>query len=328
MQIVINKYGSSIQKAGKLFKIFSDSNETKISPKRVTSIVISNGVSVSSDVVMMALRNNIEIYIIDQYGNPIGRFWHARMGSTVKIRRAQLLSSMDKNGLKFGLMWINGKFENQIKFLKNMQNRRTRLSSEIQKAVESISEIKEKMNMLEGNIDDIRNTILGLEGSAGRVYWNIYEKFMSGGFVFKGRSFRPAKDEINAIINYGFGFLYRIVEKGIIISGLDPYIGFIHSDNYNKISLVFDVIEKYRIWVEDCVISMLSKKQLKKSYFENISAGFYLNEDGKKAFIPIFNEYLEKTILHKNRNIQRKNVIQLDLQSFAKELLKEYYEKK
>ena len=327
MEIVINKYGSSLQKSGKLFKIFSDGNETKISPKRVSSVVISNGVSVSSDAVMMALRNNIEIYILDKYGNPIGRFWHARMGSTVKIRRAQLLSSTDANGLKFGLKWINGKFENQIKFLKNMQNRRTRLSSEIQEAVESISETQEKINKLEGNIDEIRNTILGLEGSAGRVYWNIYGKFMSGGFEFKGRTFRPAEDEINAIINYGFGFLYRIVEKGIILSGLDPYIGFIHSDNYNKISLVFDVIEKYRIWVEDCIISMLSKKSLKKSYFEKWSNGYYLNDEGKKIFIPIFNEYLDKTILHKNRNIQRRNVIQLELHSFAKELLKEYYEK-
>ena len=328
MQIIINKYGSSIQKSGELFKIFSDGKTTKISPKRVESIVISNGVSVSSDVVMMSLKNNIEIYIIDQYGNPIGRFWHARMGSTVKIRRAQLLSSMDTRGLKFGLQWINGKFENQIKFLKNMQNRRTRLSAEIQNAVNSMLTIREKINILEGNIDDIRNTILGLEGAAGRIYWNIYGKFMSGGFEFKGRTFRPAEDEINAIINYGFGFLYRIVEKGIILSGLDPYIGFVHSDNYNKISLVFDVIEKYRIWVEDCIISMLSKKQLKKSYFENVSAGFYLNEEGKKAFIPTFNEYLDKTILYKNRNIQRRNVIQLDLQSFAKELLREYYEKK
>lgn len=312
MQIVINKYGSSIQKSGKLFKIYSDGNETKISPKRINSIVISNGVSVSSDVVMMALRNNIEIYIIDQYGNPVGRFWHARMGSTVKIRRAQLMSSMDKNGLKFGLKWINGKFENQIKFLKNMQKRRTRLSSEIQVAVESISEIKGTINKIEGNIDEIRNTILGFEGSAGRIYWHIYSKFISGGFEFKGRTFRSAEDEINAIINYGFGFLYRIVEKGIILSGLDPYIGFIHSDNYNKISLVFDVIEKYRIWVEDCIISMLSKKQLKKSHFEKWSNGYYLNDDGKKIFIPIFNEYLDKTILYKNRNVQRRNTIQLE----------------
>ncbi|MEA1987243.1 MAG: CRISPR-associated endonuclease Cas1, partial [Candidatus Marinimicrobia bacterium] len=182
MQIVINKYGSSIQKSGELFKIYSDGKSTKISPKRVESIVISNGVSVSSDVVMMALKNNIEIYILDQYGNPVGRFWHARMGSTVKIRRAQLMSSMDKKGFKFGLKWIDGKFENQIKFLKNMQNRRTRLSSEIQKAIESISEVKGKINNLEGNIDELRNTILGFEGSAGRVYWSIYGKFISGGF--------------------------------------------------------------------------------------------------------------------------------------------------
>ena len=36
-----------------------------------------------------------------------------------------------------------------------------------------------------------------------------------------------------------------MVEKAYIIAGLDQYIGFLHTDNYNKKSLVFDVIELF-----------------------------------------------------------------------------------
>ncbi|MGB3458597.1 MAG: CRISPR-associated endonuclease Cas1 [Halobacteriota archaeon] len=37
-----------------------------------------------------------------------------------------------------------------------------------------------------------------------------------------------------------------MVEKACIIAGLDPYIGFLHTDNYNKKSRVFDVIVLFR----------------------------------------------------------------------------------
>ena len=36
-----------------------------------------------------------------------------------------------------------------------------------------------------------------------------------------------------------------MVVEAYIIAGLDPYIGFLHTDNYNKKSLVFDVIELF-----------------------------------------------------------------------------------
>ena len=52
----------------------------------------------------------------------------------------------------------------------------------------------------------------------------------------------PAADGFNCMLNYGYGVLYSMVEKGIIVAGLDPYIGFIHADNYNKKSFVSDLL--------------------------------------------------------------------------------------
>jgi hypothetical protein len=36
------------------------------------------------------------------------------------------------------------------------------------------------------------------------------------------------------MLNYGHGVLYSMVEKACIIAGLDPYIGVLHTDNYNN----------------------------------------------------------------------------------------------
>ena len=321
MQLIINTFGASLRKNGQMFEVVSGDQKHKIAPAKISSILISTGAHLSTDAIQLALQNNIEIFLLDKFGNPIGRFWHVRMGSTARIRRAQLMLSESQKGLAFGLQWVAAKFDNQIEFLEQLRSRRTRLSAELTKAAQSIAESKKQLGALSGSIEQIRNTVLGIEGSAGKVYWDVFSRLVPEQFRFNGRSRRPAKDEFNALLNYSYGVLYGLVEKAVILAGLDPYIGFLHADNYNKLSLVFDVIEKYRIWAEQNILNMFSKKQLKKTMFDKIANGYNLGDEGKKTLLPAFNAFLDGQIRHKGRNIRRRDVIQLDLHAFAQELL-------
>ena len=327
MQLVLSTFGSGINKSGDMFEVYSTKKKAKISPLKISSILIEPGVSISSDAVLLAHQNNIDILMLDKYGNPVGRFWHARMGSTTTIRRAQLYFATTTEGIKFGLCWIKAKFENMLEFLKDMRERRTRLSAEITEAIKNIENNLNKLNELKGTIDEIRQQVLGLEGTTGKVYWNIFSTFIPETYKFQGRSRQPAKDEFNALLNYGYGVLYGIIERAVVVAGLDPYIGFIHTDNYNKISLVFDVIEKYRIWIEQTILSLFSKKTIKKELFKKLANGITLDDQGKKILIPAINEFLDKQIIYKNKNTRRRDVIQLELHAFAKELLKNYESK-
>ena len=322
MQLIINTFGSSLRKEGQMFEILSGDQKHKIAPAKISSILISTGAHLSTDAIQLALQNNIEIFLLDKFGNPMGRFWHVRMGSTVRIRRAQLMLSESEKGMQFGLQWIYAKFENQIEFLKALRSRRTRLSAELTSAADSISENLEKLKNLSGTIEEKRHQVLGIEGSAGKVYWDLFAKLVPEQFRFNGRSRRPAKDEFNAILNYSYGVLYGLCEKAVILAGLDPYIGFLHTDNYNKISLVFDVIEKYRIWAEQNILNMFSKKMLKKDMFDKLAKGYSLGDEGKKTLLPAFNAFLDEAIRHKSRNVSRREVIQLEMHAFAQGLLK------
>jgi len=51
------------------------------------------------------------------------------------------------------------------------------------------------------------------------------------------------------------------VEKACIIGGLEPYAGILHTDHYNKKSMVFDVIENYRIWADETVIKIFAGRE-------------------------------------------------------------------
>jgi CRISPR-associated protein Cas1 len=90
MQLVINTFGASIRKTGELFEILIGNEKKKISPKKVQSILITTGVHLTSDVIEMAVEHNIDILFADKFGNPYGRLWHSKLGSTARIRRSQI----------------------------------------------------------------------------------------------------------------------------------------------------------------------------------------------------------------------------------------------
>ena len=124
---------------------------------------------------------------------------------------------------------------------------------------ETINEIikhKDEIERLENEeIGGIRGLIEGHEGYSAKKYFNTLGKLIPEKYEFIGRSKNPATDMFNCMLNYGYGILYSRVEQACIIAGLDPYIGIMHTDNYNKTALVFDLIEMYRGYMDETVFS-------------------------------------------------------------------------
>lgn len=322
MQLIINTYGAYLHVKDELFEIRIDGKKNHISPKKVRSILITTGATVSSDAVKLAVENNIDILFLEKSGKPFGRVWHDKLGSTARIRRRQLSLADTEEGLMIGKQFILQKFENQIRFLKELRDRRTRLSGEITEAINRIKKSLKDMIVVTGNPDEKRGTIMGIEGNAGRVYWKTLSLCLPERFRFKGRSRNPAKDDFNCLLNYAYGVLYGEVERACVLSGVDPYVGFIHSDSYAKTSMVFDVIEGYRIFAEETVMNLFSRKKVKQSLFDDYQEGMTLNKEGKVVLMTDYNEFLDGKILYKGRKIKRRNTIQFDLHAMANSWIK------
>ena len=321
MQLVINTYGAYLSRRGELFLVKVNGQSTEISARKVRSILISTGAAFSSDAVQLAVEKNIDILFLDKYGDPFGRVWHGRPGSTTAIRRLQLVAAQTDLGMQLALGWVGRKFDNQIALLTRMRDRRTRLSAQLTEAIGSLKTLKEQMQDLTGNIDTTRQSLLGLEGRAGRTYWAAVSLLLPTHYRFKGRSRNPAKDPFNCLLNYAYGILYGVVERACLLSGLDPYIGFIHTDHYNKPSLVFDLIEQYRIWADETILSLFSARKIKQDLFDSLKNGFTLNKQGKAVLIEAFTGCLDEAIRYRGRNITRRDSIQFDLHRIANDLL-------
>ncbi|MEW6741045.1 MAG: CRISPR-associated endonuclease Cas1 [Nitrospirota bacterium] len=109
MQLVINTYGSYLQKNGDCFKVKTDEKVFEISCKKVSSILISTAAYITTDAIKMAMENNIDIVFIDEFGNPYGRVWHSKLGSTTLIRRKQFEIAETDEGFNLALEWVKTK---------------------------------------------------------------------------------------------------------------------------------------------------------------------------------------------------------------------------
>jgi CRISPR-associated protein Cas1 len=112
------------------------------------------------------------------------------------------------------------------------------------------------------------------------------------------------------------------VEKALIVAGLDPFVGILHRDDYNKKSMVFDFIEPYRTWADEVVFKLFSAKKVNDSHTSPITNGITLNTEGKALLVQHFFKFFdEEKIRHKNKNQSRSNILQLDAHALAQQIL-------
>ncbi|SHJ72523.1 CRISPR-associated endonuclease Cas1 [Tepidibacter formicigenes] len=327
MKLIINTPGTYVSKVGECFQVKNDKIKQQYSARKVEQIIMTTRSALTTDAIELAIENNIDIVFLKSTGKPLARVWHSKLGSISTIRRKQLFLQDNAMGLELVKEWITQKMQNQISHLNKLSvNRRDNRKDIIKEAVEKINtQIKNINNIPKAKyIEQVRDTIQGYEGNASRIYFGVLSKLIPTEYKFSGRSKNPAKDEFNAMLNYGYGIMYSNVEKACILSGLDPYIGIMHTDNYNKKALVFDLIEMYRGYIDEIVFKLFSTKKVKKAFFDEVeNGGFYLNQEGKKLLIGEYNEYLQKKIKYKGRNIEFQNIIQYDCHNIANRILKE-----
>lgn len=327
MKLILNKPGLYLCKRGECFQIQSENEKQEIAAVKVDQIMITTHAALTTDAIELALEYNIDIIFLKNTGQPMGRVWHSKLGSISTIRRKQLFLQEIPFGLQLVKEWLVEKMDNQLRVLKKLEaNRRDEEKRAIIKdALQKIE--KQKANVMSikhsETVNNVRNTLLGYEGTAGRVYFKTLGNLIPEKYAFEVRSRNPAMDPFNCMLNYAYGILYSSVEKACIIAGLDPYIGIMHTDNYNKKALVYDMVEMYRGYMDEIIFRLFSTKKVQNDFFDRIEEAYYLNKEGKQLLISEYNKELEVKMNYRGRRIEFANIIQYDCHQIANRILKE-----
>jgi len=322
MQLVINTRGSYLKKANNCFLVKNEEQTFEVSADKLDSILITTSATITTDAIEFAVEKNIDIIFMNSFGHPFGRVWHSKLGSTTLIRRRQLEAESTEKGFNFAKGWIVTKIENQIDLIKDLKKNRPEQKDTLDSSILRLEVLLESLRSMKGTLDFKRGSIMGIEGMASQAYFDAISGIMPEPWKFKGRSRDPAHDGFNCLLNYGYGILYSQVERACIIAGLDPYVGFLHTDNYNKRSFVFDLIEIFRIHIDRSVVNLFTKRQVIDQFFDPVPGGFYLNKEGKALLIGAVNEMFDREISYRGRNVKIRNTIQMECHTIANSLIK------
>lgn len=297
MELILSTFGTALNRDNEGFVVTQNKMRQRIPADNVTSIQICNAASITSDAVLLAMEKEISVVFVDKTGKPLGRIWSPKYGSVSTIRKGQLRFSQSHAAVLWIKEIIGRKIANQQALISSMQLLPDN-NDIIQKALLRLNNYRNKVLSLNGElIEDVAATLRGWEGMASRIYFDAMNLFLPEHLRFAERSQHPALDVVNVMLNYGYGLLYGKIESALIIAGIDPYIGILHRDEYNRPVLVYDVIELYRIYIDYVVWSLACQNVITDDcYSVQPDGSYWLEPLGRRILIQSVNDYLDEII--------------------------------
>ena len=257
-QLILSGYGLFLSKKSERMLVRKGKDVIYQFPFfRINEVVIaSKGMSLSSDFLEEVCARAIRLSFLDHTGKPYAMISSPMLTATVQARREQILAFTDKRGLEFCKAVVIGKVKNQERLLRYFGKY---LKSEAEDRFERINAVAMQLRALwkkvpvidAASVNEARGALMGTEGTAGRIYWEAVKEIIRHRVEFLGREHRGATDEVNSLLNYGYGILYSQVWGAVLNAGLEPFAGFLHVDRPGKPSLILDMVEEFRQPVVD-----------------------------------------------------------------------------
>lgn len=263
--------------------------------------IITFGYTGASPALMGACaQRNIDLSFMSGNGRFLARVTGEVKGN-VTLRKQQYRISDDREAsVQIARNFILGKVYNSRWILERaIRDYAMRLDTEM---------IKRKSLFLAQSLEKIRKCesaeeLLGLEGEAASVYFSAFDEMIlqqKEDFYFHGRNKRPSLDNVNAMLSFGYSLLAGMCGAALEAVGLDPYVGFFHTDRPGRMSLALDIMEEFRsVMVDRFVLTLINKKIVKEKYFiKKENGAVIMTDEGRKIFLSSWQSRKQETIKH------------------------------
>lgn len=247
------------------------------------SIFVIGHVSITSGLILRAKRfrysicmmtSNLKVYHIINSGLEGNTMLHARQ--------------YEYQGTEIAQHIIWNKINNQRATL-------AKIRKKTPAAKEAINKLDGYMSVLKTESNKDLTTLLGIEGSASRVYFSQ----LFSDCNWKGRKPRVKHDYINVILDIGYTMLFNFIDSLLQLYGFDVYYGVLHRAFYMRKSLVCDIMEPFRPLIDWKVRTAIRLGQCKEDDFELIKCQWNL----KYGMIAKYTEFIMETILDHKMDI-------------------------
>lgn len=296
--LYVLEQGAEIRCDGERLAIWQTDQELGNVPMaKLEDIVVMGNIGFSTPAIKRLLDQQIEVTFLTIHGRYHGRLI-GEATAHVALRRNQYRRADDEAwALAMAQACVSGKLRNCRAVLQRFARNRQQVEKEVLESIEA----------LEHFIDRVDRTtkissLVGVEGSGSAAYFGGLRSLFDSEWMFNNRNRRPPTDPVNVLLSLGYTLLVHKTLGAVQAVGFDPYQGFLHQLDYNRPSLVLDLIEEFRpILVDALVIRCCNDGRLTANDFspsDDPKHPILLSNEGKKRFVAAFEERMRTEVTH------------------------------
>ncbi|HMW17387.1 MAG TPA: type I-C CRISPR-associated endonuclease Cas1c [Accumulibacter sp.] len=264
------------------------------------AVVCFGHVNVSLPLMHRLAQDGITLVLLDTGGRFKARLEGAVSGN-VLLRQAQYRLADDPAfSLKLARNCVAGKVRNCRQVLLRGA-RENKVEEEATLLTRGADDLAASLRALPATCD--LDTLRGLEGEAARQYFArlnvLVRPAAREAFRMDGRTRRPPRDRINALLSFLYSLLMNDARSAIEAAGLDPQIGFLHAVRPGRAALALDLMEEFRYFADRLALSLINRGQINTSDFVERPGGAVLLEgDARKTVLVAYQERKQESLTH------------------------------
>ncbi len=273
--------------------------------REINQLNLFGNVQLSTQAIQTLLNLQIPIGYYTQGGWFYG-MTHSLGVKNILVRREQFRRADDAAfSLQLARLWVRSKIRNSRTLL---------MRNHVEPPAEARRELKRLAERALGA--DSPATLLGLEGTAARIYFSHFAGMLKidcgvetapgaaltqkrPAFDFRGRNRRPPRDPVNALLSLAYTLLTKDCMIAATSVGLDPYLGFYHQVKPGKPALALDLMEPFRpLIAESVVLSAINNRMVTPEHFMAAGRSVVLSSTGRKHFLNAYEQRLDALVTH------------------------------
>lgn len=265
------------------------------------SVVCLGNIMLSPALMHRCADDAISLVLLDGNGRFKARLEGAICGN-ILLRQAQHRQAGDAGfALNVSRAMIAGKLRNARQvLLRGARETADENDAKILTAAATALRASVRNLPLAENLDSLR----GIEGDAAKVYFSalngVVRRDARQHFGMDGRSRRPPRDRINALLSFLYSMLMNDCRSALEVAGLDPQLGFLHAVRPGRAALALDLMEEFRAVMADrLVLTLINRGQIGKNDFAEREGGAVLLEgDARRAVVIAYQERKQEEVTH------------------------------
>ena len=261
-------------------------------------ILIFGRSQATTPLIQACLKRQIPIVYLSQTGQCYGRLLPLEKQFPRVIRCQHLLEEPERLAIAQQMVWA--KLKNCRVLL--MRQRRRLETDELDEALVYLYIVRiAAINTLADQAlsANSRAQLMGFEGAGAAQYFSVFGSCLSSdSFTFTKRTRRPPKDQVNAMLGFGYQLIWNHLLVLIDLQGMDPYCACLHEASPKHAALASDLIEEFRAPMVDSLVLYLVNRGMvdADTDFDWTDDGCYLNQQGRKTFLQMFIQRMSEMI--------------------------------